>query len=155
VPTKNDKEYAEREQRIVQYIKDEFTQEDIGKLESLDASYAGRLRRETAKKYGLDIKYGHSQVKLDKHSPSFRMRFRLGSILNLLDVVKKMTPIQIAVSTGVSRKLLRTRIIESPNSYDWKLSELEKVAKTINVPFHDLIAGLISEEEPEWLTIFK
>jgi hypothetical protein len=141
--SKNDKEHEAREQRFISYIKDGITAADIGQLEGLRADYAGRLRKAFATKHGLTITKGQGQdMPPGITEASRRFRGRLGDYLYKLLNDKKLLPVTVANRVGVPVKL-QSRAYNKPNYYDWKLSELERLAKASGVPFEQFIRSLV------------
>jgi hypothetical protein len=144
---KNTKEYEAREKRIIQYIKDGLTAEDIGQREGLRPDYALKERKAIAIKHGLTIKRGRKQVMpfgLDEETRIFRTR--LGDRVFRLLTVRKMDPIEITKLVGIPRKLQK-KTYEKPINYDWSVSEMQRLAKVLGVPFHQMMKEILSEVE--------
>ncbi len=135
----------ERDRRMVGYIKDKLTAEEIGRREGIQRDYASRLRKGVATEEGLTLSRGkQTTLPHGLDAQSFVFRHRLGNLLYKLWNEGDLTKPQLANLVGVPSKLQRLAH-SKPFSYNWSINEIQLLAKALNRTFSDVMEQVTKE----------
>jgi hypothetical protein len=136
---------AEREQRFLKYLNDKWTNHDIAAVEGLEPYYAGKELARIARKHKLkigkrvpqqwELPYG-----LDERTRRFR--YNLGTELYNYRYDNKLHPNAVASQLGMTTAEQRSAI-EKPWGHDWKLSQIQRLADAVGVPFEKFLARIL------------
>ena len=81
-------------------------------------------------------------------SESSLLRSRLGDLVYHLSFRQKRHPLEISKLVGLGSQRAQKLAQERPFAHDWKLSQIERLAKVHEMPFkHLMLQSLLSAEE--------
>lgn len=149
---KRDKLKLEQDQRIVGYIKQRMTREEIGEREGWDSIYAAANRARVGKKYLSQSKFPGTK----RTGPPFGLsqathflRFALGDRLENLGTRRNMHHLEISRDVGISgtnQKVANGFGSDVNRMFDWRLSQIERLARVLKVDPTQLIVNSLREE---------
>jgi len=125
---------AERDERIIKAVRAGLSAEHISHVEGLNVTSIGLL----LKKRGIKKPEGKSpDTPYGLTAATASLRSRLGD--KVRDLRSRGLPIEVAPLIGIS-PLAQARAIDG--RWDWKMSELERLAEQEDIKFLDLILTL-------------
>lgn len=138
----------QREERLATFIAEGRPVSAVALLEVIDHDYAYRLLMDVAKLRGLEyrpkrVPQGETREIPGLTSASHSLRARLGNALYGLTLSSP----DLAKATGITSKA-QTVAKNRPFNYDWKLSQIERLANQLGVPFEEfLLRALLTPRE--------
>lgn len=127
---------AEREARLLDYIKQNMTAEEIGEREGWETYYALNKRNALARKHGLPVP---SKPQQNKRTPyglttdTVQLRLELGNRLANWQQDTKRHHLEVARDVGIGMRDQTLATVQSHNSFNWKLSNIERLAKQLGM----------------------
>jgi hypothetical protein len=126
----------ERDDRIIGYVKKKMTSQEIADREGLEADYARKQRNELAL-----TRLGIKKVEETKREPkpygiteaTKSLRWELGNQLYRLMTSRKLHHGEIARDIGIPMNHQKVAHDSKEPLYNWKLSQIERMAKMLNI----------------------
>lgn len=148
---------AEREARVFDLLQQGKTADEIRAIEGIDERTEKLYRRE-AKRQQLPIKSGKRDVMpfgLTEQSTQFRTK--LASIIYAMLEHAKWHRLEIARHVGLTQREQGRMKAKTISYYDWKLTEIERLATVRKMPFRQFMLELLKpgpnesrEVKEEW-----
>ena len=131
---------AERRTRMLGYIKDGMTADQIADIEGLDLVRARKERKAVADTHGLSTppnkRAGFTPVGFT--APNRGMRTFLGYKLSDLTTKHKGDKILIARLTGLTQSEQR-QAVKASVGHNWTLAQIQRLADALDIPFEELM----------------
>jgi len=138
-----------RDDLLLEAIRDGLSVKAIAARIGVEEDYAKRERRRLAAEHGLNAGEGSTpEMPFGLTRATAALRMKLGTILVRLTDRKRLHPVEIAFHTGVTQKAQTKASSKDAkgnvyNAYDWKLSELERLASLTGKDFKTLMKELL------------
>ncbi len=134
---------SKRDNLIIEAIKEGLSVKEIAARVGVEEDYAKKLRAKLARQHGLTVTAGSTPSQTyGMTEDSMVMRGRLMNKLSNLVNIQGIHPVEVALMTGVTQTA-QTENRVRPWTYDWKLSELERLAAVEGVSISELLLEVI------------
>lgn len=143
-----DKLLEERDARIVEQMKRGASIRSIAILEGLEPDYTGKICARLADQHNIDY---HPEGKRQQHDnvvppglSTLTEKFRRSAAtkLYLWKITNKKHFLEVCRDTGLTQAAQRTAE-KAHGPFDWRLSQLDRWATAMGVPFEDLMLELM------------
>lgn len=142
----------EREAYILDLVKENTPLASIAKLTGTNQDYCGDLIEKLVKEYGLTYapaKPGTEDMPVGVTSDSHTFRNNLAPLV--YDLRETDHHLQIARDTGLLN-IAQRRASSRPHNHDWTLSQLERLARRLDIPFKEMMLKALLTDN-EWKTV--
>jgi hypothetical protein len=150
---------SERDQRIVQFMKERLSVAHIADLEGIEEDYARKATRRLAAQEGIEYNPAKETSREILTDASRQFRIGMAKIVSELRDAPGAHPLEIARDTGLTQaaQVAATQRAENSNvgyTHDYKLSQLERIAATRGDDFRRMMLRALLTRE-EWLMVAK
>lgn len=123
----SDRLLRERKERILEYVKQKLTAEEIADREGTTADYISKERRALTGRKVKDS--GRLPMPFGLTDATVQLRKELGNILYNFIHFGKKHQLEVARDIGIPRRHQKVATNNKSPNYNWKLSQIERLAR--------------------------